>query len=155
MWQNYELHAVAKNIPLIKKIKTPILTTFRIKINEKQKKIFIWKDFKILKFYATEFNTPNPVGAMETPHRGNVSLRKCLKKKRKPLKRRFFWVVSLISVRNTEIPLNPVFEGFPFYFEAFPKIFEASPLFSWQIFFRDFPIFLRCSAKCLRCFRIF
>ena len=89
-----------------------------------------------------------------------ASLRKRLtaempQKKRKPLKRRFFLVVSLISVINTEIPQNPVLEGFPFYFEAFPKIFEESPLFNWQIFLRDFPIFLRCSAKCLRFFSIF
>ena len=63
-------------------------------------------------------------GAMETPHHGNASPRKCLKKKRKPLKG-----VSAISVKKTEIPQNPVFEGFPLFFEAFPKIFEAFPLF--------------------------
>ena len=60
-------------------------------------------------------------GAIEKPQLGNVSMRKCLQKKWKPLKKMFFFKgVSAISVRKTEIPQNPVFEGFPLYFEAFP-----------------------------------
>ena len=41
-----------------------------------------------------------------------------------------FLDVSAISARKTEIPQNPVFEGFPLYFEAFPKIFEGFPPFT-------------------------
>ena len=37
----------------------------------------------------------------------------------------FFCDVSEISARKTEIPQNPVFEGFPLYYEAFPKIFKG------------------------------
>ena len=44
-------------------------------------------------------------GAMEMPQHGNVST--FLKKKQKPLKD-----VSAISARKTDIPHNPVFEGF-------------------------------------------
>jgi len=32
--------------------------------------------------------------------------------------------VSTISVRNTEIPQNPAFEGFPIYLDPFPNIFN-------------------------------
>ena len=74
-------------------------------------------------------------------------------KKRKPLKTRSFRGVSAISVRKTEIPQTPVFEGFPLYFEVFSKIFEGFPLFSWQLFLRNFPIFLRDFPIFLRRFR--
>jgi len=60
----------------------------------------------------------------ETSHCGNAS------KKAGTPQKKIFLVVSLISVINTEIPQNPVLEGFPFYFVAFPKIFEESPLFN-------------------------
>ena len=74
-------------------------------------------------------------------------------KKQKPLKNRFFWDVSAVSARKTEIPQNPVFEGFPLYFKAFPKIFEGFPLFTWQLFLRNFPILLRDFPIFLRHFR--
>ena len=64
----------------------------------------------------------------ETPHRGNAS-----KKKRKPLKSRFFWVLSAISVIKTEIPQNPVLRGLTNIFEGFPNIFEAFPQNVWGV----------------------
>ena len=104
---------------------------------------------------------------------GNASIQKRLntempQKKAEPLQKPVFWDVSAISARKTEIPQNPVFEGFPLYFEVFPKIFEGFPLFTWQLFLRNIPIFLKTwfswgvssffwgvSAKFLRCFHIF
>ena len=62
-------------------------------------------------------------GAMETPQNGNASKWKRLNTEM-PQKK------AEISARKTEIPQNPVFEGFPLYFEAFPKIFEGFPLFT-------------------------
>ena len=94
-----------------------------------------------------------PSGAMETPQHGNVSMWKCLKKLQKPLNNWVFWGVSIISVRKTEIPQNPVSVEFLLYFEVFPKIFEEFSLFTWQLFLRNFPIFLRDFPIFLRRFR--
>ena len=55
---------------------------------------------------------------------------KASKKSGNPSKTVFFLGVSVISIRKTEIPQKPVFEGFPLYFEAFPKIFEGFLLFT-------------------------
>ena len=62
---------------------------------------------------------------METPQHGNAS-----NKSGNPSKTGFFETFLQFLQEKTEIPENPVFEGFPLYFEAFPKIFERFPLFT-------------------------
>jgi len=77
----------------------------------------------------------------EMPQHGNVSTRKWLKKKRKPLKNRFFLRRFCNFCKKNGNPSKPSFWGVPLYFEAFLKIFEGFPLFTWQLFLRIFPIF--------------
>ena len=62
---------------------------------------------------------------METPQHGNAS-----NKSGNPSKTSFFETFLQFLQEKTEIPENPVFEGFHLYFEAFPKIFEGFLLFT-------------------------
>ena len=143
--------------------------TFRFKfIKDNEDKRIIWFKFLHLKdckryFLFLSNDPPCKDGAMETPHHGNASPRKCFKKKAEtPQKPGFFWGVSAISVKKTEIPQNPVFEGFPLFFEAIPKIFRPvgflDDKYVWgisQYFWGISQYFWGVSAKYLSRFRIF
>ena len=70
---------------------------------------------KVMKHW-NQWNSCDTNGAMETPHHGNASPRKCLKKKRKPLKNRFFLRRFRNFCKKNGNPSKPSFWGVSSFF---------------------------------------